>query len=249
MQSMVLKYGHTNYNTMISLSKKFLFIHMPKTAGNSIQNILKPYSEDEIVCRSPLQDGYERFGVENKKYKTKKHFRLIDYKKTIEPEIFNTLFKFTIIRNPWDRMISLYFSPHRKVDSWDKDSFINLVNSSSPLRDFISQNSLAYSIKNLSISKSKLKKFSKDLLAGKISLTKKIIDSEIDFIIKYESLEEDFEKLCKLLSIPKEHLPTANKSLVKKKHYSYYYNEELKKLIENKFSEEIMLGGYVFNHE
>jgi len=46
---------------MISLKYGFIFIHIPKTAGNSIQNVLKLYSEDKIVCTAPYQDGVERF--------------------------------------------------------------------------------------------------------------------------------------------------------------------------------------------
>jgi len=42
---------------MISIKHNFIFIHVPKTAGNSFQNILKNYSEDKIV--SPL--NWNRF--------------------------------------------------------------------------------------------------------------------------------------------------------------------------------------------
>ena len=34
---------------MISHKHKFIFVHAPKTAGNSIQNLLQSYSEDIIV--------------------------------------------------------------------------------------------------------------------------------------------------------------------------------------------------------
>ena len=96
---------------MLSLQKKFLFIHVPKTGGNSIQNILRNFSEDKIACLADHQDGFERFGVINDKYATKKHSTLDQYKKAIEPKIYQELFKFSTIRNPWDRCISFYFSP------------------------------------------------------------------------------------------------------------------------------------------
>ena len=34
---------------MISKKNKFIFIHIPKTAGNSIRLAINDYSEDEII--------------------------------------------------------------------------------------------------------------------------------------------------------------------------------------------------------
>ena len=39
---------------MISLARQFLFVHVPKTAGNAIQNKLRAYSEDVVVV---TEDG------------------------------------------------------------------------------------------------------------------------------------------------------------------------------------------------
>ncbi len=99
---------------MISIKKNFIFIHYPKTGGNSIQNILREYSEDKIVKLSNFQDGIERFEVRNDKYDIVKHSTLSHYKKVIEPDIYKKMFKFSTIRNPWDLMISFYFSPHKR---------------------------------------------------------------------------------------------------------------------------------------
>ena len=50
---------------MISLQKRFLFVHIPKTAGNSIQSVLRNYSEDQLVALGKEQDGIVRFGLRN----------------------------------------------------------------------------------------------------------------------------------------------------------------------------------------
>jgi len=64
---------------VISIQKKFIFIHVPKTGGNSLQKVLKVYSEDVLTTNGKYQDGIERFGVTNVKYKTKKHSPLSYY--------------------------------------------------------------------------------------------------------------------------------------------------------------------------
>jgi len=96
---------------MISLKNKFLFVHVPKTGGNSIQNILRDYSEDKVVVLAKHQDGVERFEVRSDKYDITKHSTLSHYKAVLEPGVFRQLFKFATIRNPWDMMISCIFHP------------------------------------------------------------------------------------------------------------------------------------------
>jgi N6-adenosine-specific RNA methylase IME4 len=98
---------------MISLRNRFLFVHIPKTAGNSIQSVLCDYSEDRIVTRGG-QDGVERFEVRSAGRELEKHSTLADYYRELGEETAAGLFKFTCVRNPWDRMISFWFSPHRR---------------------------------------------------------------------------------------------------------------------------------------
>ncbi|MGB1541485.1 MAG: sulfotransferase family 2 domain-containing protein, partial [Cycloclasticus sp.] len=128
---------------MISVHKRFLFIHVPKTGGNSIQNILRNYSEDEIVTLAKHQDGIERFEVRNSKYNTTKHSTLSHYKSALDSKTYHSLFKFATIRNPWDMMISYYFSPHRAVEEWDRGDFVALVDRVPTLRHFICERSFS----------------------------------------------------------------------------------------------------------
>ena len=217
---------------MLSVNKQFLFIHVPKTAGNSIQNILRNYSEDKIVIQGKHQDGIERFDVINDKYEVTKHSNLKHYQEILEPHIYQKLFKFATIRNPYERMISWYFSPHRGVREWVREDFINLVAEVPILRDYISlftTTSLETMIKKLGLS---------------INLKPPKLDRDLDFLMRFESLDQDFKKVCHKIDIPYEPLPIRNQS--ERKHYATYFDEELKEIVDNKFREEIEFGGYDF---
>lgn len=203
---------------MISKKKNFLFIHVPKTGGNSVQNILRNYSEDKVVTLTPLQDGLERFEVRNNDYSITKHSTYSDYKREIEPELFEGLFKFAVVRNPWDRVISHYFSPHRGFVQWSREDFIDFIPEVEPIRTYICpKNSVA------------------DL------------GCFMDFILRFESLEQDLLNISKKLNIDFNSLPHRNKSF--KKPYRSYYDDELKNIIYNKFEEEIEFFKYQFSGE
>src|SRR5205809_3293450 len=122
---------------MISFQKRFLFVHIPKTAGNSIQSVLRDYSEDQIVALRSEQDGIERFGLRNPNYKIKKHSTLAEYRAALGDKTFRGLYKFTCVRNPWDRMISYYFRPTGHADIWDRNKFKKMVSRMLSVADYL----------------------------------------------------------------------------------------------------------------
>ncbi len=211
---------------MISLQKNFLFIHIFKTGGNSIQNILAPYAIDQIHAATEDQDGVERFRLKNDLYDVRKHSILAEYQLAIEPEVFQKLFKFTTIRNPWDRMISFYFSPHRGIDQWDREAFIELVHEVHTLDDFIRPLPQAENWKS------------------RLGIKSKSPENQIDFFLRFEHINEDFKTLCEKIDIPYTPLPHRNKST--RSAYQDYYDEELISLVAEKHKTEIELGGYSF---
>lgn len=213
---------------MISTRKSFLFVHVPKTGGNSIQNILHTFSDDDIVCEASHQDGIERFGLRNKNYNVKKHSTLSRYKSELEKETYVRLLKFATIRNPWDRVISFYFSPHRGSIEWNREDFKSFVTNIKPLRHYIYVPSFQERI---------ARKIGFPLITGKLT-------RDIDFLIRFEFLQADFDELCNKLDMPLQKLPKRNVS--KKRHYSTYYDEELVDIVRQRFSEEIEIGKYKF---
>ncbi|PYJ68312.1 MAG: hypothetical protein DME75_13340 [Verrucomicrobia bacterium] len=201
---------------MISFQKRFLFVHIPKTAGNSIQSILRDYSEDELVALRGEQDGIERFGLRNPKYKIKKHSTLAEYRAVLRDEQFRSLYKFTCVRNPWDRMVSYYFTPTQQVGAWDRKEFRKMISKGLSVADYL-----------------RLDKGEEDPFGN------------VDYVMRFENLANDFRSVCTTLGIPTASLPQYNRS--NREHYSKYYNDELRELVRERFAPEIERFGYTFD--
>lgn len=166
---------------------------------------------------APHQDGVERFEVRNDRYNIEKHSTLTHYRNVLGAEVYDSLFRFAAIRNPWDMMISYYFSPHRSISVWDREAFIALVKSTPPIRKYICDSGQP----------------------GVRHLT-----ADIHYLMRFEDLENEFWRVCEKIGIPCDPLPVRNRS--NHGHYSQYYDEALVRLVRERFAEEILLMGYHF---
>ena len=168
---------------MISLQKRFLFVHIPKTAGNSIQSVLRDYSEDQLIALRKEQDGIERFGLRSTKYKIKKHSTLNEYHRALGEEQFRDLYKFTCVRNPWDRMVSYYFTPTQNAETWNRKKFREIISKAVSLADYL-----------------RLDNGEGDPFAN------------VDCIMRFENLADEFRAVCDTIGIPPPALPRYNRS-------------------------------------
>ena len=200
---------------MITLQKRFLFVHIPKTAGNSIQSSLRDYSEDQLVPLRKEQDGIERFGLRNPNYNIKKHSTLAEYRDALGNAQFGNLYKFTCVRNPWDRMVSYYFTPTQSPETWDQKKFRKMIFKAVSVADYL-----------------RLDNCEQDPFAN------------VDYIMRFENLADNFRTVCGTLGISPATLPQYNRS--NRKHYSKYYDDELRELVHTRFAEEIERFGYAF---
>jgi hypothetical protein len=200
---------------MISLQNRFLFVHIPKTAGNSVQSVLRDYSEDELVALRNEQDGIERFGLRNPNYTIKKHSRLSEYRDALEGEQFRSLYKFTCVRNPWDRMVSYYFTPTQNPETWHRKKFRGIISKAVSVSDYL-----------------RLDPGEKDPFAN------------VDYIMRFENLADDFRAVCVAIGISPPALPQYNRS--NREHYSKYYDDELREFVRTRFAAEIERFNYTF---
>jgi hypothetical protein len=180
---------------MISFKKGFLFVHIPKTAGNSIQSVLRDYSEDQLVALRKEQDGIERFGLRNPKYKIKKHSTLNEYREVLGEEQFRDLFKFTCVRNPWDRMVSYYFTPTQNPERWNRKKFRGIISKAVSVPDYL-----------------RLDDYEQDPFAN------------VEYIMRFENLVDDFRTVCSRLDISPPPLAQLNRS-TREHYSKYYDDE------------------------
>jgi len=94
---------------MISLSRGFLFIDTPHTDGTALQHALASSSDDRIVARPP-QDGVTTFEVVGP-HTAQKHQTLAEYETRLGADAIQTLKVAAVCRNPWARMVAMYFAP------------------------------------------------------------------------------------------------------------------------------------------
>lgn len=192
---------------MISHSKKFVFVHIIKTAGCSIHTSLKQYSSNiRIHGHSPIT----RYPI----------------------NITKEYYKFAFVRNPWDRMYSYYIFckqnykptiPIMKTVSFNEWLL-------SPKFDFIFlPNEIVFPSKHFC------------QLNWLMDENKKI---KVDFIGRFENLENDFKKITKTLGLHSCNLPHMNKT--NHVHYSDIYNNESKEFVAEMSKNDIEYFNYEF---
>ena len=85
---------------IISHKPKFIFVHIPRTGGTSTREVLKNYGGVRYISHEKLSD-LKRVKLDHQKEKAAgiENLNLEDTK---------DYFKWTRVRNPWDRLVSIY---------------------------------------------------------------------------------------------------------------------------------------------
>jgi len=236
---------------MISHHHRCIFIHIPKNAGQSIESFFLNLLGLSWENRAPLLLRYN----DNPELGPPRlaHLLAPDYVryKYLPQHMYDDYFKFAIVRNPWDRTISMYrylgdpqnesFATFMK-DRFMKEQWQERFWFVRPQSDFV---------------------YSED---GELM---------IDYLAHFETLNQDFKSVLEKIGLPEQALPHVNKSaspqaapklgLIKKtlagktarhastdtktsqtKTYQEYYDQEMIDLVSRLYQKDIENFNYQF---
>jgi hypothetical protein len=127
-------------------------------------------------------------------------------------------FRFSVVRNPWDRFVSgwkyLSATRHRSL----RDVLANLPRDGADYRHLTRpQHTILYDENGRLI---------------------------VDYIIRFESLQQDFDEVCKIIGKPEGKLPQVNQG--SRGPYTDYFDQESREMFLRHFGRDIELFRYEY---
>lgn len=185
-----------------------IFIHIPKTAGSSVSHSLFG------KARGNPHASYDIYEIVN-------------------PRKFREYFKFTFVRNPWDRLVSTYFFLSQvendpMAQSWREQVACHYPDFASFVRGWLSlgkiENSFHFRPQHSFICDADL-------------------TPRVDFVGRVETLQADFRHVTDRLGIAAK-LDWTNRS--NHRPYQDYYTDELRGIVAAVYANDIAAFGYSF---
>lgn len=227
---------------MISHTHKFIFVHIPKCAGTSIENYLRPYSSDVDGCKWARQ---------TKNLRNRGLFNLL--------ERHSDYFKFTMCRNPYTRAVSIYRWLFEKDMTFNQ--FLEKVKmflESKPERayELIENNNCL--LKDNDPDKFNYTNMVRNIIGYPCGMEAYhtlpqmyfIENRSIDFVGRVEKISEDFNTIVDKINIPnKRALYNHNYNHMDSEKYKQYYDSECRELVEDIYGNDIETLNYTYPFE
>ena len=202
---------------------RFLFVHVYKTAGRSIESALENFLKKRSlgIYNKLLNRAYSEYKAHEFANSVNPHASAACIRNELGAEEWNKLFSFAFVRNPWDMQVSLYNFMLKDKTHFQHD----LISSMSSFDEYIEWR-----------------------CSNNVKLQKKFVcDNKgnllVDFLGKFENLTKDFEYINKRVNMDEE-LPHLN--LSNATDYRSYYNNATREKIETHYAEDIDFFNYKF---
>ena len=191
---------------MISHEYKTVFLHIPRTGGTSIKSAFGFVEyEGDIITKESTGLG--------EIYKTAQQIR------QIFPQVYENYYKWTIVRNPWEREVSIFNSNPVEGDK--------------------------KSVQKQFIDNIKAKINNKKQIKSQASFLMIDGDVHVDHIVRYESIDSQWPIVCEKINKPYEPLPRLLKGANSQFSKHEIYTQESIDLVSELCKEDIEFLNYV----
>ena len=252
---------------LVSHRKKFIYTKTVKTASTSVESFFEPLCVEEgkwsfserrnmhisehgiIGSRAAVLDNCKWFN----------HMSAHSIRRKINQEVWNDYFKFTVIRNPFDKMLSGYVMFSRMDNAGNvylrklKRQFKGLFPQAVPLTDKQKIEGFRTWLKDFArqadeystqISDEKIAHFELPIALSILDQDKYMIDGQccMDDFIRFEYLYEDIAKICMCLDIDQNTLNLPDLKMGERKKtipITDYYDTETEAIVRRFFAWEI----------
>ena len=241
--------SRTVITMIISPNFKYIFYKPIKCAGSSIEKALLSKCSPEALSTGGWNfvTGEQEYHSQNNVFRDGEHivtrFHAHTHpehflRKIKNPEYYQDYRTISVVRNPWDTMVSYYFwclrlSEHGSTSPKDY---------SSDFTDWLTR--VQYFKSYGSEENSKVLGSSLEYVCW---INEKFwLDPNIEYFVRFENLEKDFSDLCTTLRIPHSDLSSLKAGHRENVSYREFYNNDTRKLVEEHFQKTIKKFEYTF---
>lgn len=207
---------------MISHRYKCIFIHIPKCGGTSIEDVIWPGPRSEAdLWKGQIDETSNKYQTSGLQHLSAKNIRA-----EVGEQIFSSYFKFAIVRNPWDKVISqfLYLKRRRR----DFRRYLGVTR-------FVSLKRYLEALQKVDhVHWAEQYRFLHDDDGTPL----------VDYIGRFERLDAEFATIAQTLGLSETALPHAKKS--ERRNYRDYYTAETRELVAVIYRRDIETFGYEF---
>ena len=202
------------------ITDDFIFIHIPKGAGTSLS-----YALSEHMSKSDIFRGHSRH--------VPVHITFQDLQE-LKPRIEKDRFTFTFVRNPWDRMVSLYYYLLRRSKKGATGLRYRRPRAIALVPNGITFNHWILNLENI-----------EQTPWEKKPLTHQQFNwaEGVDFVGRVENIQKDFDFVCNKLNLK---CTLKHRNATPHDHYTALYTPESRDKIATIFAEDIERYGYKF---
>lgn len=212
---------------IISKSHNFVFIHIAKNGGTSIDSVLRKYGVTGLK-RTHLSEAISMLPYRRQPEKIvhPPHMNARWVRDRIGHDFFDQMFTFAIVRNPFDQMVSRYEYIRKS-----KKHHSHKAAASLSFGDFMNYQRW----KNWNFTKTQYSKVSDK--SGRIILKK---------IYRFEEFSDVLPDVTKIIGLPNpQEIPHVNAS--ERKRYQEYYDKNSRQFVEKYYKKDLDFFEYSFD--